>query len=108
MRQLKIPKIWGRAPIVVIPKPDEPLGDPKIYRPISLLCVLFKIFERLTNARVDPIIDPLLPPEQAGFRHGRSAADQVTMWTHDIEDSFSTKKKAGAVLVDLTAAYDSV
>jgi len=34
--------------------------------------------------------------------------DQVTLLTQDIEDSFSAEKKAGAVLVDLTAAYDTV
>jgi len=28
--------------------------------------------------------------------------------TQDIEDSFSAKKKAGAVFVDLTAVYDTV
>jgi len=83
------------------------LGDPKSYRPISLLCVPFKILERLIYARVDPITDPLLPREQAGFRHGRSTVDQVTLLTQDIEDSFSAKKKAGAVFVDLTAAYDT-
>ena len=49
MRQFKIPKIWRRALIVVIPKPEKPLGDPKSYRPISLLCVSFKILERLTH-----------------------------------------------------------
>jgi len=40
-------KIWRRALVVAIPKPDEPLGDPKSYRPVSLLCVPFKILERL-------------------------------------------------------------
>jgi len=45
MRQLKIPKIWRRARAVAIPKPEKPLGDPKSYRPISLLCVPFKILE---------------------------------------------------------------
>ena len=34
--------------------------------------------------------------------------DQVTLLTQEIEDSFSAKKKAGTVLVDLTAAYDTV
>jgi len=28
--------------------------------------------------------------------------------THDTEDSFSTKKEARAVFVDLTAAYDTI
>jgi len=63
----------------------------------------------LIYARVDPIIDPLLLREQAGFRHRRLTVDQVTLLTQDIEpDSFSAKKKAGAVFVELTAAYDTV
>jgi len=99
-----IPKIWRRALVVAIPKPEKPLRDPKRYRAISLLCVPFKILERLIYARVETITDPLLPQEQAGFCHGRSAVDLVTLLTQDIEDSFSAKKKARAVFVDLTAA----
>jgi len=81
MHQFEIPKIWRRALIVAIPKPEKPLGDPKSYRPISLLCVHLKILERLIYARVDPIIGPFLPREQAGFRHGMSAVDQVALLT---------------------------
>ena len=47
LRRLKIPKIWRRALVVAIPKPAKPVGDPKSYRPISLLCVTYKILERL-------------------------------------------------------------
>ena len=71
LRRLKIPKIWRRALVVAIPKPGKPVGDPKSYRPISLLCVPYKILERLIYARVEPLIDPLLPKEQAGFRRGK-------------------------------------
>jgi len=81
MHQLRIPKIWRRALVVVIPKPEKPLGDPKSYCPISLLCVLFKILEGLIYSHVEPIIDPLLPKKQVGFRRGRSAVDQVTLLT---------------------------
>jgi len=84
------------------------VADPKSYRPISLLCAPFKILERLIYTGVETFIDPLLPLEHAGFRHGRSDVDQVTLLTQDIEDSFSAKKKVGAVFVDLTAAYDAV
>ena len=62
----------------------------------------------MIHGRINPIIDPHLPHEQAGFRKGRSTADQVTLLTHDFEDCFETKDTAGAVLVDLTAAYDTV
>ena len=36
----------------------------------------------------------------------RSTVDQVTLLTHDIEDCFEAKETAGAVLVDLIAAYN--
>jgi len=108
MGQLKIPKIWRRAQVVVIPNREKPLGDRKSYRPIPLLWNPFKILDRLIYARVESIIDPLLPREQAGFRHRRSTVDQVTLLTQVIEDSFSAKKKAGAVFVDLKRAYDTV
>ena len=57
LRRLKIPKIWRRALVVAIPKPMKPVGDPKSYRPISLLCVPYKILERLIYARVASILN---------------------------------------------------
>ena len=94
--------------MVAIPKPGKPVGDPKSYRPISLLCVPYKILERLIYARVEPLIDPLLPKEQAEFRQGKSTLDKVVLLTQNIEGSIEAKKKAGAVFVDVTAAYDTV
>ena len=67
LRRLKIPKIWRRALVIAIPKSTKPVGDPKSYQPISLLCVPYKILERLIYARVEPLIDPMLPKEQVGF-----------------------------------------
>ena len=94
--------------MVAMPKPTKPVGDPKSYRPISLLCVPYKILERLIYFRIEPLIDPLFPKEQAGFRRGKSTVHQVVLLTQNIEDSFEAKKKADAVFVNLTAAYDTV
>ena len=93
---------------MAIPKPKKSVEDPKSYRSISLLCVPYKIFEKLIHARFEPILDPLLTREQAGFRRGRSTVDKTVLLTQNIEDSFEAKKKAGAVFVDLTASYDTV
>ena len=84
----KLPKIWRRAKVIALPKPNKHPDDPKGYRPISLLCVPYKVMERLLYARLDPVIDPQLPKEQAGFRRGKSTTDQVTLLTQDIEDTF--------------------
>ena len=73
-----------------------------------MLCVSYKILEGLIYARVEPLIDPLLPKEQAGFRGGKSTVDQVVLLTQNIEDAFEAKKKTGAVFINLTAAYDTV
>ena len=73
-----------------------------------MLCIPFKILERLIYAHIEPIIDLLLPQGHVEFRRERSTVDQVTLLTQEIEDSFSAKKKAGTVFVDVTAAYDTV
>ena len=84
------------------------MGDPKSHQPIPLLYVPHKILERLIYARDKSLIDRLLPKEQDGFRRGKSTIDQVVLLTQNIEDSFETKKKAGAIFVNLIAAYDTV
>ena len=94
--------------MVAISKPNKLLDDARSYRPILLLCVPYKILERLIHSRVEQRIDPHLPLEQAGFRRGRSTLEQVTRMSQDIEDCFVDKKKAGAAFIDLTAAYDTV
>ena len=108
MHSLRLPKLWRRADIIAVLKPNKSADDAKNYRPISLLCVPLKLLERLLLSRLDPVIDPQLPPEQAGFRHGRSTTDQVTLLTDDIEVGFEHNHKVGVALVDLTAAYDTV
>ena len=89
-------------------KTSKAYGDPQSCRPISLLCVPYKILERVIYARVEPLIDPMLSKEQAGFRRGKSTVDQVVLLTQNIEYSFEAKEKAGAVFINLTAAYDTV
>ena len=106
--RLKISKIWRRALVVLIPKLMMPVGNPKIYLAISLLCVSNKILERLIYACVEPTIDPLLLKEQVGFRHEKSTVDKIFLLTQNIDNSFGSKKKACAVFVNLTTANDTV
>ena len=95
--------IWRRATVIAILKPNKPKDDPKSCMPISLLCIPYKIVERLIYNRISPVIYPQLPQEQAGFRPGRSTLDQVAKLTSDIEQAFDGNLKGGAVFVDVTA-----
>jgi len=64
--------------------------------------------EQLKMNRLEPVIDPELPVEQAGFRHKRCTMDQIVKLTNDIKKGFERGEKAGVLLVDFTAAYDTV
>ena len=104
----RIPKGWRKARVVALLKPGKDPKTTKSYRPISLLCILYKLYERMVMARISPKVEENLTPDQAGFRPGRSTCDQLLNLTQFIEDGFETKQITGTVFVDLTAAYDTV
>jgi len=103
-----LPKIWREAKVVAILKHNKTGDDPKNYRPISLLLVVYKLFERLILGRIAPLLEGTLPKEQAGFRSGRNCCEQVLALTTHVENGFQDKLKSGAVFLDLSAAYDTV
>ncbi|CAJ1061372.1 Hypp2004 [Xyrichtys novacula] len=108
MAQKTIPPVWRQAKVVAIPKPAKDPSSPKSYRPISLICITYKLYERLLLQRLMPLIDTKLTKDQAGFRLGHSCARQLLNLTQHIEDGFEGKLITGAAFIDLTAAYDTV
>ena len=76
-RHIRIPKQWRHANVISLLKPGKPDTSPRSYSPISLLCTTFKLLERILLTQIEPIVDKLLPKEQAGFRKGRSTAGQM-------------------------------
>ena len=83
-------------------------GLPKSYRPISLLCHTYKLYERLILHRVSPLFEQHLIKEQAGFRPGKSCTSQLLNLTQHINDGEQRGMITGAAFVDLSAAYDTV
>lgn len=103
-----LPSPFKKTKIIALLKPGKPDDKPESYRPIALLSVVFKLFERLLYNRIAMDIDKLVPDVQAGFRPKRSCAEQVLTLTNHIEAGFQLKMKTGVVFIDLTAAYDTV
>ena len=104
----KVPKIWKLVKMVAVLKPKKPPNVASSYRPVSLLCVPSKLYERLIYNRIQPIAESALSKEQAGFCPGHSSQDQIVSLTEDIECAFDKKLKAGVVFVVLSAIYDTV
>ena len=90
--------------MIAVEKPAKDSSLAANYRPISLLCVCYKLLERLALQRIFPIVEGLLSPDQAGFRKDRSTCDQVAAPTIFIEHGFQQNLKTGAFFLDLTAA----
>ena len=108
MRTNSIPKIWRKSKVVALLKPCIDPASPNSYRPISLLCHTYKLFEILILNRVAPFVDEHLIPEQACFRPGNSRTSQLMNLTQLIEYGYEEGIITGAAFVDLSVAYDAV
>ena len=104
----KIPTIWRQSKIITILKPWKDSSIPKNYRPISLLCHTYKLYERMILNRIAPAIEQHLIKEQAGFRSGKSCTSQLINLTQHIEDGYEEGMITGTAFVDQSAAYDTV
>ena len=73
------PSCWKTAIVIPLLKPGKNPYQSDSYRPISLLSVIGKIFEKLVNTRLVWLLESrnLLTAVQCGFRPGRSTQDQL-------------------------------
>jgi len=64
-----MPSIWKHAQIILILKPGKP-ENPSSYRPISLLSVVGKLFEKILLKRITKIAtdNKIIPDFQYGFK----------------------------------------
>ncbi|KAK6741647.1 hypothetical protein RB195_009489 [Necator americanus] len=80
----RIPDSWRHAIIIPLHKKLS-VTDPRNYRGISLLRVMYKVLERIILDRLIKHREETTRDEQAGFRPGRSAIDQVFIVRRVIE-----------------------
>ena len=97
------PKLWRKSKVIAILKPGKDSALPKSYRPISLLCHTYKLFERMILNRLNPLIETMIIDEQAGFSPGKSTTGQLLNLTQHIEDGYERGVVRGTVFVDLSA-----
>ena len=60
--------LWKHAKLIMIPKARKIRTLPEKHRPICLLPVISKVFERLLRGRIVPLLDDFIRQEQFGFR----------------------------------------
>jgi hypothetical protein len=103
------PSVWKKALICPIPKIKRP-ESPKDFRPISLLCTMSKVLEKvvfeqiLAHINAHSIIDPF----QSGFRRLHSTASALLRVSEDMRMALFKKRVVLCVFLDFSKAFDTV
>ena len=109
LKERRFPSDWKKAHVL----PVQKKGDKqclKNYRPISLLPICRKFFERLFYNDIFTIFtdNNLIYSNQSGFRSGDSCVDQLIAITHEMYQSFDDGLEVRGVSLDISKAFDRV
>ena len=107
LNNLDKPEQWSINQIQPIPKSGD-LSNVGNYRGIALSAIAAKLVNKMLLNRIQPVLDPLLRPNQNGFRPGRSTAAHILALRRVIEGVYSQNRKAIIVFVDFKKAFDSI
>ena len=103
------PHLLKVAKVIPIHKGDSKMV-PSNYRPISLLPIFGKIFEKLIFKRLTDFINKykILYKKQYGFQRGKATEHAVMDIEHDILKSMENKEHPCCVFLDFAKAFDTV
>ena len=103
------PKQWKTARVCPIPKIDKPTKL-KDYRPISILPVMSKIYERVILQQLCNYIETnnLYCSTQSGFRKGHSTSTLLLKLRDDIIKAMKKSEITLTILIDFSKAFDTI
>jgi hypothetical protein len=103
------PKQWKIAKVTILKKPNkESYKNVKSFRPISVLNVLGKIFEKILYERLNWIANTnnWFGTNQHGYRAGKSTESAMHDLANIIETNFKNKQYTAVVFLDISGAFD--
>ena len=110
IKEGQIPKEWKIAKVIPLQKPGKTTNEASSKRPISIFGKIRRLFEScfLENLERWAEIGKKYSTSQYGFRKGKSTRDCVASLITDVKIAWSEKKVVGALILDISAAYDNV
>jgi hypothetical protein len=104
------PKMWKSANVAAIWKGKGSKMDPSNYRPISVLPVLARMFEKAVSKQLSLYCDDrnVIPDQQYGFRSKSGCEHALISAVDSWMGSVDKGHFVGALLIDLSKAFDSV
>ncbi|KAJ3587836.1 hypothetical protein NHX12_011431 [Muraenolepis orangiensis] len=109
IRQGHVPQEFKLVRVVPLYKKGSKL-DPGNYRPVSILCSISKVIERLIYEKVNTYLlnHKLLFKFQSGFRRSHSTDTCLLYLTDYIRCEVDAGKYCGMVMLDLQKAFNTV
>ena len=106
LKESCFPDCWKVSSVVPVFKNVGERATAKNYRPVSLLSVVSKVFEKLVNNRIVDYLEKcgLFSDFQYGFRSSRSTADLLTVVSDRIARAFNRSGATRAVALDISKA----
>ena len=110
LKESCFPDCWKVSSVVPVFNNVGERSTAKNYRPVSLLFVVSKVFEKLVNNRIVDHLEKcgLFSDFQYGFRSSRSTADLLTAVSDRIARAFNRSGATRAVALDRSKAFDRV
>ncbi|KAI5644821.1 reverse transcriptase (RNA-dependent DNA polymerase) domain-containing protein [Phthorimaea operculella] len=102
-----VPKIWKSAFITPIHK-KGPKNAIENYRPISKLCLLAKVLERLVFDQLYNEVKSVIIPQQHGFVRGRSTVSNLVLFNEHLTYSMDKGMQVDAIYTDYSKAFDRI
>ena len=104
-----VPKCWKKKRVTPVFKKGD-TDDVNNYRPISIIPIAMKIFEKIVHSQVSTFLDAtnILQSSQSGFRNKHSTDTAVLCVSDFILEELGKGRYVGAVLIDLKKAFDTV
>ncbi|KAK3540800.1 hypothetical protein QTP86_001980 [Hemibagrus guttatus] len=102
-----VPLDWAIRVVVPLFKK----GDQRVcsnYRGITLLILPGKVYSKVLERRVQPLVKPRIQEEQCGFRPSRGTLDQLYTLHRVLEGSWEFSQPVHMCFVDLEMAFDRV
>lgn len=104
------PSHWNLIKVIPIKKPNKEGTETSDYRIISLLNVIYKIFNKHLKNIFSKIItrNNLLPENSFGFRNGIGINEFSTVMVNQLELNKQTNYITAVISIDLEKAFDKV
>lgn len=102
-----LPAQWRTHRITPVFKSGAKI-DVKNYRPISLLCTISKVLERLIYNKIIDFVNARISSSQFGFLRNRSTLHQLLSFLNEVFSSLEDNSQVDTIYLDFRKAFDSV